>query len=104
VDYILIALRAIQQIVPQAETVLLPDFPMTNVTGAKHFKPVLVPHIVPPDSYAGSRGVGGIQHVRLPIIAACFVPFCRCATNVISYQTVKLFSVFHGIAYSMIIM
>jgi hypothetical protein len=50
VDYIFIALRAIQQIITQTETVLLYDLLMTDFTGSKHFKPVLVRHIVPPDS------------------------------------------------------
>ena len=49
-DYIFIALRAMQQIIPQTETVLHYDLLMTDVTGAKHFKPFLVRHIVPPDS------------------------------------------------------
>jgi hypothetical protein len=59
VDYIFIALRAIQQIIPQTETVLLYNFLMTDVTGAKHFKPFLVQHIVPPNSQGEIRGVGG---------------------------------------------
>ncbi|WP_372683629.1 hypothetical protein [Desulfosarcina sp.] len=57
VDYIFIALGAIQQIMPQAETVLLYDLFMTGVTGAKHFKPFLVQHI-PPGLKREVSGVG----------------------------------------------